>query len=150
MRKQVALMFLLGLCVTCARGDADTSGSAEKRESQLEQKLKTVLLNNFTATEKGSVDGVAETLHTRSPARDASLDVLRQFLETYKLRAELLEFRFVGIDGDYAIARGKQRITKIEGPAFSDSVTDSLYVFRAEAGVWKLWQQCALETQLLN
>ena len=149
MMKRFCVVCLLALCGVWVCADEEKAGAEGGANWRLEQEVKGVILRNFAATEAGSVEGIAETLHTKSPAREASIQVMTELARRYKLRAELLEFRLVGVDGDYAIARGKQKICKVEGPEFRDSVVDSLYVFRKESGEWKLWQQCALETELL-
>ena len=74
-------------------------------------------------------------------------DVLTPQFETYDFAYKLLDFHLLSLDGEYAVGRGSQQIVKLRGPAFEDSTTDALYVFRQEAGAWKLWQQSPLETR---
>ncbi len=153
-KRGLVVFSLLLLAVAWANGDGvkgdGAKGGDDKAKWQLEQSLKEVIVRNFMATEAMDVDGIGKTLHSRSPVREGSLQVMKGLLARHRLRAELLEFRIVGVDGDYAVARGKQKITSVGTTQSSGSVTDCVYVFRREAGDWKLWQQCPLETKAVN
>jgi hypothetical protein len=93
---------------------------------------------------------VKRTIHSQSPAYIASAQTLKQLFGYYDLKHELLFFRYIGVDGEYAVARGEQKTEKLKGPAFRDNILDSIYIFRKEKGKWKLCQQAVLESRFIE
>jgi len=91
-----------------------------------------------------------KTIHTQSPVYLATKQQTASVFANYDLRYELLSFKFIGIDGRYAVARIKQRTTKEAGPAFRDNEIDMIPVFRKENGQWKYWNQVILEINYLK
>ena len=125
-------------------------GQAEGKEKELEATLKQVVLTNFAASEKEDANAVMETLHADSPTIKSTSQVLEGLFSFYDLKYELLSFSFLVQDGDYAVARAKQKTTKIAGDEFKNNVLDSIYIFRQQDAAWKLWQQVVLETEFIN
>ncbi len=105
---------------------------------------------NFAATQKEDMEAVKQTIHTQSPVYIPSLKTTEQLFGYYDLKVELLYFRYTGSDGEYAIARAKQKTIKVKGPAFKNNIIDSIYIFRKETGKWKIWQQSVLETKFIE
>lgn len=128
-----------------AQGAEETQVSAEL--TALEAQLRGVLEENVRAANAEDAVGYLLTLHFESPVYGVTQDVLTPQFETYDFAYKLLDFHLLSLDGEYAVGRGSQQIVKLRGPAFEDSTTDALYVFRQEAGAWKLWQQSPLETR---
>jgi membrane fusion protein len=52
---------------------------------------------------------------------------------------ELLGTRYGGSDGEYAYCRFEQKIEKIAGPEFTNTLADNLAVIKQDDGIWKLW-----------
>ena len=132
---------------TAARA-ADAAAVPAEKPADLAATLETVLKQNFAASEQKDVKGVMATLHTNSPVAAVTAEALTSLFETFELKYELLSFRLVGRDGEYAVARAEQKTTKVKGPDFKDNVIDSLYIFRTQDGKWRLWYQVLLETRL--
>jgi ketosteroid isomerase-like protein len=125
-------------------------GQAAEDPKTVESQLRAVVLSNFVASAREDVNAVRATLHPQSPVFKSSLHACQQVFDYYDLQYELLSFRYLLADGDYAVARGRQKTTKTEGEPFKDNLMDCLYVFKRDAGEWKLWQQTVLETQYLT
>lgn len=119
-------------------------------QAEVEAALQTVLEQNFRAANDEDVVGYLLTVHFDSPVYAVTQEALQPQFSTYDLNFELLELRLLSVDGDYAFARGRQRTTKRGESDFQDNITDALYVFRREAGAWKLWQQSPLEVEFLD
>ncbi len=126
------------------------SYAGDKGGGVLEAKLREVIIENFAASQRKDMEGIKRTIHSQSPAYITSAQTLKQLFDYYDLKYELLSFRYIGADGEYAIARGEQKTIKLKGPAFKDNVLDSIYIFRKENGEWKLWQQAVLESRFIN
>jgi len=62
----------------------------------------------------------------------------------------LISYEYIGLSGEYAIARIKFKTTKISGPAFKNNSVDMIQVFKQENGTWKLWSQANLEIQFTD
>ncbi len=117
----------------------------------LERLLRETVDTHFQATEKADLAAVTRTIHPDSPAYEMTLKTTEQMLGVYRLKVELLDFHLIGRDGVYALARGRQKTTRLSGPAaFTDNTVDSVYVFRQDGSTWKLWQQAVLESEFVR
>ena len=91
-----------------------------------------------------------ETLHTQSPGYLATKEQMGPLFSNYDLKYELVSFRYIGRDGEYAVARVKQSTKKASGLAFRDNVLDMVQVYKQEDGRWKFWNQVILEIEYVN
>jgi len=114
--------------------------------------LEKVINSHIAATsmDSESIEDVMKTIHSDSPAAMHIKTALEQAFPVFDMNVSLAEFSFVGMDGDYAVARVKQQMEKVSGPAsFKDQVAEKLYVFRQEQGQWKIWQAVMLDVEHL-
>lgn len=111
--------------------------------------VKQAVFDNLRYIENEDVSGAMSTLHRDSLNYQPTLQALQQFIGVYKLSYEITEFRFIGVDGELALARVKQRTRKLSGPAFQDNELDMVQIFKQEEGVWKLWSQANMEIDYL-
>jgi len=123
---------------------------AQNTDTEVEAAIQTTLEQNFTAANEEDVVGYLLTVHFDSSVYVVTQDALEPQFRRYDLSFELLELRLLSIDGDYAVARGTQKVTKLGESDFEDNITEALYIFRQELGVWKLWQQSPLEVEFLD
>ncbi len=112
--------------------------------------LKQVLMENFDAYEKEDIFRILPTIHTLSPSYQTTKQVANKIFSTYDLKYELVNFRYLLTDGDYALARILQKTSKVSGPAFRDNLLDIIVVFKQEKGQWKLWSQIVLKLEFIN
>ena len=117
---------------------------------EVEAQIKTVVMENFRATESEDLDAVLDTIHTQSPDYFSIKQLTVSLFETYHLRYDLLSFSYVGQNGKYAIARIKQSTRKVSGPSFQNNDLDAIHVFRKENGKWKFWSSAILEVRYTN
>ncbi|VAW88068.1 hypothetical protein MNBD_GAMMA16-2017 [hydrothermal vent metagenome] len=116
--------------------------------SQLENVMKTHVI--ATSKESESIDDVMKTIHPESPAAMHIKTGLEQIFPVFDLNVSLVEFSFVGLDNNYAMARVKQKMEKVSGPAsFKSHVNEQLLVFKQEAREWKIWQAVMLDVEYL-
>jgi len=75
---------------------------------------------------------------------------MEQMFPVFDLNTTLEEFSLVGVDGDYAIVRVKQKIERVSGPASLKShINEQVLVFKQEQGEWKIWQAAMLDMDFL-
>jgi hypothetical protein len=129
---------------------ASLAHSAENTDSELEAVLKSIVETNFSATEMEDIDTIKKTMHTQSPAYVPTIQTIQQMFDHYDFKVSIVSFRYIGTDEPYAIARVEQKTEKVKGPAFTNNIIDSIFIFRKENGSWKLWQQSILETRFIE
>lgn len=108
----------------------------------LAQALRGVLETNEAAIAKGDVDAMSRTLHSQSPVYAKTRSAMKNW--PFKLKTDILYFKVVGEDGDFAFARVRTKTTKLSGPEFQDNVTDALHAFKKEGADWKIWASLPL------
>lgn len=128
----------LGLTVACSE---DKSVAAE---------LEMLMMENLKATEAEDMDAMLKTFHTQSPSYPEAEKISALAFENYDINYELQQFEFVGINGEYAIARFKFSSEKVAGGDFKDNTLDTFHVFRKENSKWKMWSQAILEIDYIN
>ncbi|MBU1044752.1 MAG: hypothetical protein KJ915_10195 [Candidatus Omnitrophica bacterium] len=148
MKKIIAevLVFVSLFCFSNFAFAADISEQSFKTSADLEK----VLRENFDAYEKEEIFRVLPTVHTLSPTYASTKDVANKIFPVYDLKYELMSFRYLITDGDFALARVLQKTSKVSGPAFRNNLIDLIVIFRQEKGQWKLWSQVILEIEFLN
>ncbi|MBI4844860.1 MAG: hypothetical protein HY810_00010 [Candidatus Omnitrophica bacterium] len=130
----------------------NSNGSAQEMGDNFEEMnttLKNVALENFKAYENEDISKIMETVHTQSPGYLATKQLSNEIFPEYDLKYEMLNFKYLIIDGEYALARATQKTSKISGPAFRNNILDVIFVFRQESGKWKFWSQVILGIQYI-
>ncbi|MCF6344898.1 MAG: hypothetical protein L3J00_00335 [Thiomicrorhabdus sp.] len=91
-----------------------------------------------------------KTIHSSSPIALESRAQMEQIFPVVDMNTSLIEFSFVGQAGDYAVAKIKEKIEKVTGPAqFKSNEMEQLIVFKQEDGQWKIWQASVLDIKYL-
>lgn len=138
-RKLVIIGLGLSLSVTVhAAGD------------DIQKAINSMVISNVQATQEENLDAVLQTIHTQSPGYLATKQQLVPLFDNYDLKYEILSFKYIGRDNEYAVARVKQSTKKLSGPAFRNNVVDMIEVFRQEKGQWKFWNQVILGVRYTN
>jgi len=118
-------------------------------DADLEAELYAVILENLRATAAEDLNAVLDTMHSESPTYQQTKKVAEQLFAIYDLKHETHVFRYVGQDGDYAIARFEFSTEQVAGPEFKDNRLDTFHVFRKENGQWKIWTQSILTIEYI-
>lgn len=71
--------------------------------------VKEVIAENLKVTQQEDVDAIMSTMHSMSPNRAATKAQFPALFKRYDLKYELVDYSFVSLSGNYAIARVKQR-----------------------------------------
>jgi DNA polymerase IIIc chi subunit len=107
--------------------------------------IETLLIENLRSTEAEDINAVLATMHSEAPNYSQTQKIVNFAFETYDLKYELLLFRYIGQDDEYATARFKFSTQKVAGPDFKNNSLDTIHVFRKENDKWKIWSQATLE-----
>lgn len=142
------LLGLLGIILVLTSG-VFTPKSVYSQADE-EAVLRAAVEKNFKGLEDENFDMAMDPVHTQSPGYLATKKLTTQLFENYDLKYELQHFKLIGIDGEYAVCRGKQKTTKISGPAFQNNIVDVIFVFKKEKGAWKFWSQSMLEAKFID
>jgi len=91
------------------------------------------------------LEGVIGTIHSSSPAQGPTRQMFGQMFNAYRLKNELLDTRYIGMDDDYVYIKMKQKVSKLQGPEFRDFISGALVVAKKDKGDWKVWSIMPLE-----
>jgi hypothetical protein len=112
--------------------------------------LKGVLENHIRAYDAKDTDGVLRTLHTQSPEYEPTRSALAEQFHGGNIDVALVDFRYIGHDNEFAVARVKMKTTAPPGTDFAANVTDNMMLFHQQGGVWKLWSEDVLGVQFTS
>ncbi len=144
MKKRLAAV--LTLCIS------SYSGFLFADDSVVSSQLEGIIVEHIAATSKDSesIENLMKTMHTESPVSMQLKMQMEQIFPAIDMNASLVGFNFIGMDGDYAIARAKQKLEKVSGPAqFKSNSNEQIVVFKQELGQWKIWQMAMLNMDFL-
>lgn len=123
--------------------------TARAADEELAATLRTVLEKNLDSYDSDDLDATAKTIHTRSPAYEASKAAAAEQVKDLDVDTELVDFRYIGHDDEFAVARAKKKTTAKPGETeFTDNTVDVIVLFHMEDGVWKLWSEQLLGVDL--
>ena len=113
------------------------SGAARAAD-QLETQLRQVVDQSAASYQKEDVAGFMQHVHTKSPEYQQTRERLSKHFAEMDVTATVTDFRLMGHDDEFAVARMKLKTTS-NAPGFADNVVDQLVLFHQENGVWKYW-----------
>lgn len=113
--------------------------AAAAADDKLATTLRGVVQENLRAYDAEDSDGVMRTMHSRSPEYDRTKAALPGQFAAEDLTVQLVDFRYMGHDDEFAVARVKTKLTAPPGSDFDDNVVESIVLFHQEGGLWKLW-----------
>ena len=136
----IALLLIVGFGITFVFS----------QDENIEAELDVLVDENLRATQAEDMDAMLLTLHSDSPAFQQTKQMSEVLFPQYDIVYEKRIFRFIGLDGDYALGRFKFCASKIAGPEFQDNCLDTIHVFKQENGNWKIWSMATLEIEFTN
>lgn len=84
-------------------------------------------------------------IHPKAPIFDRYKVVMGQLFTVYDLNTRVENIKVLSVEQDYAIVRFTLSKRKVQGRAhFSDTVVESLWVYRREKSSWLLWSTLRL------
>jgi hypothetical protein len=128
-RVVVQLAALLGLAAVAAGAVDD----------ELAATLRGVVEENLRAYDAEDARGVQRTMHTRSPEYSPTVTAVTRQLDDDDLTVRLVDFKYMGHDDEFAVARVKIKVEGPPGSVYVNNTTDNIVLFHQEGGTWKLW-----------
>jgi hypothetical protein len=123
-----------------------TSGRAALADD-LAAVLEKVTKDQIAAFNKEDVDATLAFAYTKSPAYDTARADLPKLFAEEDAKGELVDFKYIGHDDEFAVARVKVKVTADEA-GFQDNIVDSLMLFHFENGAWKVFDSYLLAAKL--
>ncbi|WP_028303820.1 hypothetical protein [Oceanospirillum maris] len=107
--------------------------------------VRDVVEENIAAIQNENMARMMKTVHSSSPSYQATMQQVPSLFQQYDLEYELTGYDFVGVTGEFAVAKVRQITRKVGGSAaFNDNELELLQAFRKEDGQWKFWSQSVL------
>ena len=122
--------------------------SASAAEEALAGTLRNVLEEQTSAYGQEDQRETMSYIHTKSPDYSSMREALPEQFSNLDVRAELVDFRYLGHDDEFAVARAKIKTEGESGTTFAANVIDTIVVFHQEDGTWKLWSDEILGVEL--
>ena len=140
MTTRVALVALLGF------GAAPVKAA----EDPLAATLRKVVEDNAAAYSREDAAGTMASVAANSPDYETTKSLLADQFAARDVKAELVDFKYIGHDDEFALARVKLKSAASPKDAgFADNTVDSIVVFHLDNGVWKLWSEDVLGVEVL-
>jgi hypothetical protein len=134
----LATLAILSADATTARADDHALAAA----------LRGAVESNIAGYESKDVDATLKTIHSKSPAYDTTKEALARQADL-DVDFELVDFRYIGHDDEFALARVKIRTTPAAGESdVAGNTVDAILIFHQENGVWKIWGEQLLGAEL--
>src|SRR5262245_15442413 len=129
------------VCMAALLGLAGMAGAADDK---LGASLRGVMEDNIRAYDSENATGVLGTVDTRSPDYDAMSAAIPEQFKDLDVKAKLIDFKYIGHDDEFAVARAKIKVEGPPGSVFANNTSDRIVLFHQEGGVWKLWSDDVL------
>jgi len=123
------------------------AGAARAAEDKLSATLRGVVEENVRAYDARDTDAFLRTLHPQSPGFEATKAILSDQFREGDIKVTLVDYRYIGHDDEFAVARVKMKTVAPPGrTGFQSNVTDSVVLFHRDefARAWKLWSEDVL------
>ncbi|MGC8644082.1 MAG: hypothetical protein ACP5XB_29835 [Isosphaeraceae bacterium] len=126
-------------------------GPASRTAARIAYDLRATITENIRSTQAEDLEAMMKTIHSKSPLSQPTRQQVSQiFGKVTGLKYELVSLKFLTVDEEYALARIRQRTTKIPIENFRNNEIDMIMAFKREGGAWKIWNQAILEIKYLN
>jgi hypothetical protein len=124
------------------------TGAADK--NPLPTTLRGVVEDHVRAYNAHDVQGAMRDVHTQSPEYDSTKAAMEQQFRDTPVTAQLVDFKYMGHDDEFAVARMKLKIGGPPTSQFQNNVVDEVMLFHQENGTWKLWSDEVLGVEFVE
>jgi len=106
--------------------------------------LRQVVVDNLAAFNGEDVSATMQSIHSKSPEYTSMQQALPNQFSALDARTELVSFRYIGHDDEFAVARVKLKTVDESDEQFMANVLDTITIFHQEDGAWKYWSNHVL------
>ena len=117
---------------------------------ELTAQLRQVVESNLAAFNRKDVSATMQSIHTKSPDYTNMQQVMPNLLRDMDVQTELVSFRYIGRDDEFAVARVKLKTLDESGNPFTANILDTITIFYQEDGIWKYWSEHILGVEILR
>lgn len=128
---------------------AVTLCGAASASAQLAPALEYAWSLNLQAFNKKDINALMAAIDSRSPDYEATKTAAEAQFKELNVTTELKDFKFIGHDDEFAVARVKTKTTGQPGSGFADNITDAIVLFHQENGTWKIWSEEIVAVELI-
>jgi hypothetical protein len=111
--------------------------------------LRGVVENNLAAFNREDVQATLRTIDTKSPEYTSMQQALPDEFAALDARTELVDFRYIGHDDEFAVARVKYKTVDSSAEHFTANTLDTITLFHQEDGTWKYWSNYVLGVEVV-
>jgi len=140
----MTMTFRVAVLLAATLGLAEAANAAD---SDLATTLKGTVEDNLRGYNAEDSEATLRSVHKSSPEYDSTKAALADQFRDFDVKAELIDFHYMGHDDEFVVARVKTRFVAPAGSGFNDNVVDSLVAFHHDGSVWKLWSDEVLGVQ---
>jgi hypothetical protein len=138
-------------CVTGILALSLFAGAAAAGEANgLAAALRGTVENNLAAFNREDVQATMRTIDTKSPQYTSMQQALPDEFAAQDARTELVDFRYIGHDDEFAVARVRYKTVDPSDEQFKANILDTITLFHQEGGVWKYWGNYVLGVELVQ
>lgn len=119
-------------------------------DSELTAQLRQVVENNLAAYNREDLSATMQSIHTKSPEYTSMQQVMRNLFSDLDAQTELISFRYIGHDDEFAVARVKLKTVEASGNPFTANILDTITIFHQEDGIWKYWSDHVLGVEIVR
>jgi len=123
---------------------------ASAAEENLAATLRDVMEKQTAAYGREDEKDTMNYVHTKSPEYNSMKQALPGLFEALDVRTDVIDFRYLGHDDEFAVARVKLKTTSGSDTKFAANVVDSIVVFHQQNGAWKVWSDEILGVELVQ
>lgn len=128
---------------------AGMPGGATAAGAELSRTLQGAVEENLRGYNAEDVGAALGVVHKASPEYEPTRAAMEEQFRDFDVQATLVDFRTLGHDDEFVVARVKTRFEGAAGSGFQDNVVDSILLFHQEGGVWKLWSDDVLGVEFV-
>jgi hypothetical protein len=119
-------------------------------DEKLATDLHGVIRDGLAAYDREDIAGTMKYVHTKSPEYDKTkVESERQFAGS-DVTIQLVDFRYIGHDDEFAVARVHIKTVGQNDPTFTDNMIDTVTLFKMENGQWKWWSDHIIGVHILK
>ena len=143
-------VLFLGILALLLAAAGPWGASVRADDSDLADTLQQVMRNGLAAYDREDVEGTLAYVHTKSPEYDRMKTELTEQFRSRDLAVQLVDFRYIGHDDEFAVARVHIKTAHVDEQPFTDNVIDTITVFHQENGKWKFWSDQLLGVEMVK
>jgi hypothetical protein len=135
---------LLGTALVC------TPHLVHADDEELTKSLHGAMKGALDAYDREDLDGTMRYVHTKSPEYDKTKVKMEEQFAAGDVTIQLVEFRYIGHDDEFAVARVHIKTIARNDPTFTDNMIDTITLFKMENGQWKWWSDHIIGVHILE